>query len=116
MALPALAGFGWFATVVAGLFASLIGFFAKYLTKRLAIAAALITAAIAITAAFYAAITGVLALIAPVTPPQFNVALGLFLPSNAKACLSAVMSAYVLRWLYDWQIKVLTYKNAGAGF
>lgn len=116
MALPALAGVGWLAGLVANAFAALLVFFGKFFTARMAVVATMIVAALALTAAFYVSIAGVIALISPVAPPFFSDAIGMFLPSNAKACISAILAAYVLRWLYDWQIKILGYKNPGAGF
>lgn len=116
MALPALAGVGWLAGLVANAFAALLVFFGKFFTARLAAVAAMIVAALALTAAFYVAIAGVIGLISPIAPPFFSDALGMFLPSNAKACISAIFSAFVLRWLYDWQVKILSWKNPGAGF
>lgn len=116
MPLPALAGIGWLGSLIGGLFAALVGFLLKFLTQRFAIVVALIAAGIAATGLFYVAISGVIVLISPITPPQLDTALGLVMPSNFRACVSAYLSAYVLRWLYDWQIKVLTMTNQGSGF
>lgn len=94
----------------------LVEFFAKWMTRRVAIAAAVVSAFLVLTTAFYAAIYALVAGIAVVAPPYFSQACGLMLPSNTYGCLSAILATYVARWVYDLQLRVLTYSNPGAGF
>lgn len=102
-AIPALASF------FASIFTALIGFFATYLGKRLALVAAAI---VAVAGAFTVFYTAVLALIAGLAVPYPIVgnAVYCFLPSNTQACISAVITAYVLRWVYEWKIRVIQYQ------
>jgi len=50
--------------------------------------------------------------LATAMPSGASLGLSLFLPTNVGACVGAMVSARLLRWAYDWQIKVLTMKAA----
>ena len=110
MALPVLAGIPWLASVIGGLFSAVFAYFAQFLTKRLAIVAAVVSVLIAITTAFFAAINGIVSALSVAAPPSVAVAASLVVPSNATACASAYMAALVARWAYQWNVKVLQYK------
>lgn len=110
MAIPLIAGLPWLAGILGGLFASLVAWFASFMTKRLAITAAAVVSILAVTATFYAALEALLSGIVASAPPHFGQAVGLVWPSNASACLAAILSAYVLRWVYDWQVKIIQLK------
>jgi hypothetical protein len=111
-----LAGFSWIARFFALILPWVVEFFGKWMTRRLAVAAAIIAAFLALTAAFYVSVLGILQTITIVTPPEFSNAVTLFLPSNTAVCIAAVLATYVARWLYDLQLRVLSYSNPGAGF
>lgn len=116
MALPVLVGLPWLASIFSGLVAGMVGWFSKWMTRTVAVVAALIVVFGLVTAAFYAAVLGIVQGLVIVSPPQFSVAMGLFVPSNAYACVAAVAATHVARWIYDLQLRVLMYKNPGAGF
>jgi len=61
----------------------------------------------ALTAGVFSTVGAGLSIIAPELPPNFHVAAGLMLPSNTYACLAAVVTATVVRWVYDYQVKLL---------
>ena len=111
-----MVGLAWLGRVLWMIAPWLVEFFAKWMTRKVAIAAAMIAAFVALTGVFYAAIYAVVAGITVLTPPYFSTALGLFLPGNTYACLSAICATYVARWVYDLQLKLLSYSNPGAGF
>lgn len=111
-----VAGVAWLGRVIWMALPWLVEFFAKWVTRRLAVAAAMVAAFLALTSAFYAMVYGVVSAVSVVAPPYFAQACSLFLPDNTYLCLSVIVTTYVIRWLYDVQLHVLTYTNPGAGF
>lgn len=114
MPIPVIAGLGWLGSLIGGIVTTLIAAWGTRLAQRLINIALVVTALIAVTAAFYVSMQAVVSTITPAMPPQFNAAVGMFMPSNATACLSAILTAYTLRWLYDWKVKIISMKGQGA--
>ncbi|MCL1478318.1 minor coat protein [Marinobacter sp. M3C] len=102
LGIPFLAGI--FGSVILGL----ISFLAQFMTKRIAIAIAGIAAVVTVTGAFVGAISALVATI-QFSFPDYEYAF-LFLPSNFQACFGAIVAAKVLRWAYDWNIKIIQWK------
>lgn len=106
--MAAILGIPWLATVIGSGLTGLIAFFGKFLTKKLAVVAAVVTAAAVFTAAFIASIEGLMAGISYAMPSTGN--WFVFLPDNVSACVSAILGAELIRWVYDWNIKILSWK------
>jgi len=90
--------------LIAGLFASLIEFFTRYITRRIAIFAAALVIFTSLTTAFMLAMKALYAGIYVAAPADLVIAAGWFIPSNASACISAIIGGHVLRYAYDWNI------------
>lgn len=116
MALPVVVGVGLFSAFAAKIFDVVFKFVGGYLTKRLAVAIGLIAVLTAMTVAFWGAVLVLLQGLTFVGPPYLQQAAGLVLPTNFPVCMAAILSAHVSRWVYEMQVKVLFYQNAGAGF
>lgn len=110
MAIQVLAGIPWLAGVIGGAFSSIFGWFLQFFTKRLAIVGAAVTIIGTLTIALFAAIHALLAGVLVALPAEASAGISLFLPSNLSLCISAVVSARLLRYSYDWQIKIIQYK------
>lgn len=110
MPLPAILGIPFLASALGALFAGLISFFTKYLTKRLAITAAFISASIGLFAVFFGVCWSILQALIVSTPVEVSLALSFFVPSNAPACLGAVLSVNAARWVYDWNTRVIQFR------
>lgn len=108
--MPVLLGIPWLAAILATAFTSLFVFFAKLLTKRLAIVLVAITMIVGLTAAFTAAIYGLVFTISSALPSFFTTAIMLVVPVNAYACAGVLTTAYLLRWAYIWNVKIIEYK------
>ncbi len=102
-AIPALASF------LGSIFTALVGFFSAYLTKRLALVAAGVVAIAGAFTVFYAAVLALVAGLSVPFPVVGN-AVYCFLPANTQACVSAILTAYVLRWVYEWKVRVIQYQ------
>ena len=98
------------ASWLGSLLASLVSFFAVFLTKRIAIVVAVITAAAVLTGAFVAALQGLMIGIASATPTWLALGWGWLGPDNIDECAAAIISAHILRWVYYWNIKIIQYK------
>ena len=110
MAIPVIAGIGWLGTLLASAFGTLFTWFVTFMTKRLAIVTAAILVIVALTSALWATIEGSLAALSLALPNEFSAALGMILPSNASTCISIIISAHMLRYAYEWNIRIVQYK------
>ena len=95
---------------IGSLFTSLVGFFASFVTKRLLLIAAAVTAAVFFTGGFISALDSLFSSLAVSMPASIVIGASWVVPSNFVPCASAIISAYILRWVYDWQIKIIQWK------
>ena len=93
------------ASLLGSLFFSIVSFLARFLTKKIAI-----LAAVALTTAFFTFLSRLFAGIAYVMPDFINDALYWLVPGNFKACVTAYLAARVAAWAYGWNIKILQWK------
>lgn len=104
-----LAGFGWLMTAIGALAKAFLALFAVWMTKRTLITAALVAAYGAIVVILFTGTSAVLASVTVSLPPGYAQAAGMWLPSNAYTCLSAVVTMTIVRWVYEQQVKILDY-------
>lgn len=102
--------FLWLATLLGSLFTSIIQFFMNYVSKRLAIILAVVAAISGLTFGFFAAIVGLVSAISVVIPSEVSVGLSLVIPSNFLLCCSSILTAHVIRWVYEWNVKVIQFR------
>lgn len=105
-----LAGIPWLAGILGSMFSALFSFFATYVTKRLALVAAAVVIIVSITGAFFAALQALIAGLVLQVPPEVSAMAALILPSNMDECVTICISAKMLRWVYDWNIRIIQYK------
>lgn len=98
---------------LAPLFASLAAFFGQWMAKKTMIVTSFVAGSLALTTAFVVAVKALLAGIVAQLP-SWAVGVGYFVPDNAALCLSAVLTAKIARWIYDYHFGVLK-TAAGAG-
>jgi len=110
MAIPLIVGLPWLAGVLTSLFTGLITFAVAVFTKRFAIIAAVVVLITTVTGAFMGAAYALVSTVSASMPSGISAGIGLFVPSNASACAGPVAAAYVLKWAYSWQIKVLSFR------
>ena len=96
--LPALVGF------LGALFAHLVSFLAQWFTLKTAMQLGIVAAVVSLTVGVFLAIKSLLLGIAIVAPPEFGHAMSLIMPSNLPLCVSAIVSAHVVRWVWIWQV------------
>lgn len=108
-----IAGVAWLGRVIWLAVPWLVDFFARWITRRVAVAAAMIAAFMVLTSSFYAFMYAIISGVAVVAPPYFSQACGLLLPSNTYLCLSTIITVHLLRWVYYVQLRVLNYSAGG---
>jgi hypothetical protein len=90
---------------------SLASLFGVWVSKQVAIRLALITGVGILTAGFIAAINSAKAgLSAYVIPQSVTIAASWLVPSNLNECVGAIFAAYLVRWVYAWNVKFMQYK------
>ena len=106
MRAPALVAF------LGGLAAKVFEFLFLRFTKQVAINLTIVTMIIglatAVTYSIYALLTGLHFLV----PSFISTAWGFFVPDIAVPCVSTILSARVMRWVWVWQVYIVT-KVAG---
>ena len=110
MPLPVIAGIPWLAGVIGGIFSALVTFLTSIVTKRIAIITVGLGVLTALTTAFGLALHGLTSGLSSALPYQFSVAVSWVIPNNFVACASACISARVLRWVYEWNVKIVQLK------
>lgn len=97
----------WLASFLVSLFTSAVSFFMQYVTRRLAIIAAVVAAIGALTTAFFGTMYFLMSQIASVAPDFVVHAYSLCVPSNFPLLFSIWISARLARWVYEWNVKVV---------
>jgi hypothetical protein len=69
--------------------------------------AAYYAAYLALTVAVFSTLNISISALAPSLPTNYHIATGLMLPSNSYTCMAALVTSLVVRWVYDWQVKLL---------
>lgn len=95
------------ATLVVSLFGSIASFFGLQLAKKTIFATAAIAAGLVLTLAMFAAIQGLLVGIVYIFPPWAGGWFVAVIPSNAVACVGAIISAKLARFVYDYNMENL---------
>ena len=96
--LPALAG------LLGGLFAKVVAVFATRFSASAAIQLGDITAIVGLTLALLLVLKGIVLGISATLPPFYSQAMSLVIPTNLLPCMTAVISARIVRWVWVWQV------------
>lgn len=96
--------------LIKALFVGLIGIFAQWVTKRLAIAAAVAVVFAAITATMVGTMEALSSSAILPMPSWLSRAACWFLPSNLKTCVTIMVGAQATRWAYDVHLKAYQLK------
>jgi predicted PurR-regulated permease PerM len=102
--MPLLAAF------LGGIFTNLVTFFTSYMTKRLAIIAAVVTAFLALTGAFVASVNTAIQGISRAMPAEMGIAASWVVPDNFEACVAAYLATELTAWVYSWNVRIIQYK------
>lgn len=97
------------ANLLAGLFYGLVGFFAKWVSKKAAVAGAAVTVFTSLTVALYAALSAGLTGLAQTLPsyPGMELAVYVAAPAILPVAVSAVLAAEAAAALYRINVVIL---------
>lgn len=87
--------------LMSSMFAGLMNFFVKFLSRKLALGAVFLTIMVAMVAVFIAALNAIIATFAYAMPSFLSDGFGMFMPDNTLLCLTAIYSAQVARFVFD---------------
>lgn len=110
MPIPVMLGIPWLASVLGGMFTAIAVWLAQYMTRRLALVLAAIALIAALTAALFSALNASIAALSLAVPSQYSAGIAMICPSNLPACVSIIITAHLLRYAYDWNVRVIQYK------
>lgn len=97
----------WLANAFLSIAGSIAAFFSVELTKKVLFATAAVAALLTLTGAFVVVVKVLLVGIAYVMPGFVATGMALLMPTNLTVCLSAIFSARVARWIYDYHMTAL---------
>jgi hypothetical protein len=100
----------WLGGLVGELLKSVVGVFSKRIVWKLGVLSAIVGGMALLTGSLMVAGHAAILELATAMPSGASLGLSLFMPTNTGACIGAMVSARLLRWAYDWQIKILTMK------
>ena len=98
MRLPALVAF------LAGIFGQIVAFFAKWVSTKIAMQLTILTALVGLTVAVFTGIRTIMLGISVIAPDYLVQAASLVVPDNAALCLSSIISANVIRYVWVWKV------------
>ena len=102
--------FLWIGTLLGTLLTTLVQFFMNFFTKRLLIIGFVVVSISAFTFGFFAAIVALVNGLSFALPSEVTAGLSLVIPSNFPLCVSAIVAAHVIRWIYEWNVKVIQFR------
>lgn len=105
-----LAGIIGLMSFIGSLFTRSVSVALEYSAKKLFIIASVLAILAGFVGAFYFAIKQTIESIALVSPPYLNQAASLCVPDNLPMIISLQITARLLRFAYEWNVKVLQWR------
>jgi len=95
------------AAFISALTTPLMYFYGLLIVKRLLFFAAAVGLMAAATSLFFTGISELVNSLSYQVPQEIVTGCRIFLPDNFLGCVSAIFSAYALRYTYDWSISLI---------
>lgn len=105
-----LLGFTFLATLISQIATTLFSSALQVATKRLLIIGAVLAALTTIVVGFYVAIRVTIEAISIASPPLLSEAASLVVPDNFVTLVALQISARLIRFAYEWNVKVLQWR------
>lgn len=109
MALPVA---GLFLTLLSGMgsaIVSALGYFSAWSAKRIALVAAGVAAIAIAVGVFVSVVESAISSVAVTMPTEIQTAF-LIVPDNVAACITAIVTVHVARWVYSLHLKAINIK------
>ncbi len=95
--------------LLGGFFTSLLEFFLKFFTRKVALGLTSVALFMSFTAYFIGVLYALILGISVAMPSSMTLAISWFVPSNAPLCLAACFAANTARWIYDLKTKTMQF-------
>ena len=105
-----IAGIFGLITFIGSLFTRSVSVALEYSAKRLIIIGSVVALMASFVAVFYFGIKSIIDSIALVSPPSLGIAASLCVPDNLPMIISLQLTARLLRFAYEWNVKVLQWR------
>jgi len=92
------------AALLTSLLGGLTGWLAIWFGKKVAMGAAVVSVFLFLTALLATSLYAITVALYVAVPGDWSCYIGMWIPDNAAATISAVISAHLLRWSYDVQM------------
>lgn len=109
MPLPLIPLAGGILAGIGSAIASALGYFSAWSAKRITLVIAGVAAIAVAVGLFVSAVESAITSIAVTMPPEIQTAF-LFVPGNVSACITAIVTAHVARWVYSLHLKAINIK------
>lgn len=103
-------GIGLVVAAIYDFFKGIVKFFVEHATRRVLVIAAVLAALATLVIGFMRTISGIVNQLQMTMPVEVSQYIGLVIPSNFNFCVSLYASAMVIRWAYEWNVKVLQWR------
>lgn len=113
MPLPVIAGIPFIAGLIGGIAGELIKFFAKFFTRKIAVAAGAVGACLLLLTAFASLLYASIGAITYTLPDEYARAMTLFMPDNLVPCISVVMTGRIAKYSYEWSTRIIQWTLPG---
>ncbi len=110
MPIPVLAGVPALISAITGALGGLGVWFAKQGSRRLLIMGVYVAAATALSITFYNLLVSTSDALNAALPPEFVQFIGMVMPSNVGACVSAIIASDLAHYVYRWNLHFLSKK------
>ncbi len=105
-----ISGLTWLFSAIVSLASSVAALFSFWLAKRLALILVIISAFAVLTTSLFFLLSSLITALSVSAPDWLTLAVMWVVPSNLPACISAIVSAHLARWVYEWNIKIISMK------
>jgi len=111
--IPVIAGIPFIAGLVGGLASECIKFFARFFTRKIAVAVGATSACLLLLTALVSALYAALGALSYTLPDEYARAMNLFIPDNLVPCISAVMTGRIAKYSYEWSTRIIQWTLPG---
>ncbi|WP_366943193.1 DUF5455 family protein [Zhongshania sp.] len=100
-------------TFLSGIAIEIASFFLKWFSKKTAMQLTIVASVGGLTITVFLAIKTLILGISIVAPAEFAQGMSLIIPTNLPICLSSIVSANTIRWLWIWKVHFIEMYASG---
>lgn len=105
-----LAGIPWLLGGISAVLVGVIGHLSRDTLKKLVIIAKVVAGLVVFIAALFSALSAIADGLSIISPPGLAQAASMVVPDNLLLIVSTLVSARIVRWVYEWNVKILQFR------